>query len=127
MGAGGLEVELLHSSLWPRAAEYDGSNLGVSSLPYLPSPPGGTTAAAFTPTPTPPPLPDPGRTYRWVTAFSRLQKKGWGRGRRSRPAAAAAWERTYLALMPWMKTASRAQHSRLASPSSLVTTASDVT
>ncbi len=66
--------------------------------------------------------------YRWVTVFRRLQKNGWGRGPRSpfllRPPAS---ERTYLVLIPWMKMASRAQQRRLASPSSLVTTASDVT
>lgn len=58
----------------------------------------------------------------------RLQKKGWGSGPLSpfllRPPDSV---RTYLLLIPWMKMASRAQQRRFASPSSLVTTASDVT
>lgn len=67
-------------------------------------------------------------TYRWVMDLRRLQKKGWGRGPRfpfrARPAASV---RMYLLLIPWMKMASKAQQSKLASPSSLVTTESDVT
>ncbi len=66
--------------------------------------------------------------YRWVTVLRRLQKKGWGWDPLSpfllRPPAS---ERMYLLLIPWIKMASRAQQRRLASPSSLVTTASDVT
>lgn len=66
--------------------------------------------------------------YRWVTLLRRLQKKGWGSGPLSpfllRPPDSV---RTYLLLMPWMKMASRAQQRRFASPSSLVTTSSDVT
>lgn len=68
-------------------------------------------------------------THRCVMPFSRAQKTGWGRG--SRPPAflplPPASVLMCFAFSPCTKTASRAQHSVLAFPSSLVTTASEET
>ncbi len=49
-----------------------------------------------------------------VTVFNRLQKTGWGSARDPPLRAWLPSNRMNLLLIPWMKIASKAQHSRLA-------------